>query len=268
MTGLQASDVSLSLGGRQILQSVSMHAQKGEVLGLIGPNGAGKSTLLRLLAGLKAPDTGLLQLDGQNLATAAAPWRARQIAFMPQDIVRPPPMQVRHVAALGRLAHGETGAVALHHPKVTDALQKTGLLQSADRPAHRLSGGELARLALCRMLCVDAPVLLADEPVAALDPAYALMVMSLFQQAAHQDGKAVVVVLHDLALAARFCDQLVLMQNGGVRAHGVPEHVLAEPLVRDVYHVSTQRIGAIPVPWDLCSGPAADVSEPDESKSF
>ncbi|WP_281700626.1 ABC transporter ATP-binding protein [Acetobacter malorum] len=252
MTCLHASDVSLSLGGRQILRSVTMPVQSGAVVGLIGPNGAGKSSLLRILAGLKAPDTGCLQLGEQTLASVPAHWRARQIAFMPQEIVRPPPMSVRHVAALGRLAHGESGSVAFHHPKVTQALEKTGLLQSADRPANRLSGGELARLALCRMLCVDAPILLADEPVAALDPAHALMVMSLFKQAAHQDGKAVVVVLHDLALAARFCDQLVLMQDGAVRAHGVPEDVLAEPLVRDVYQVTTRRIGAIPVPWDLC----------------
>lgn len=252
MTCLHASDVSLSLGGRQILRSVTMPVERGTVVGLIGPNGAGKSSLLRVLAGLKAPDTGRLQLGEQTLASAPAHWRARQIAFMPQEVVRPPPMNVRHVAALGRLAHGESGSVAFHHSKVTQALEKTGLLQSADRPANRLSGGELARLALCRMLCVDAPILLADEPVAALDPAHALMVMSLFQQAAHQDGKAVVVVLHDLALAARFCDQLVLMQNGAVRAHGVPEDVLAEPLVRDVYQVTTRRIRTIPVPWDLC----------------
>ncbi|OAG71680.1 Ferrichrome ABC transporter ATP-binding protein [Acetobacter malorum] len=252
MTSLHASDVSLSLGGRQILRSVTMPVQSGAVLGLIGPNGAGKSSLLRVLAGLRAPDSGHLQLNNQNLATAPAHWRARQIAFMPQEVVRPPPMSVRHVAALGRLAHGESGSVAFHHPKVMEALEKTGLLKSADRPAHRLSGGELARLALCRMLSVDAPILLADEPVAALDPAHALMVMSLFQQAAHQEGKAVVVVLHDLALAARFCDQLVLMEDGAVRAHGVPEQVLAEPLVRDVYQVTTRRIGAIPVPWDLC----------------
>lgn len=252
MTALRASDVSFSLGGRQILKSVSLSAQKGTVLGLIGPNGAGKSSLLRLLAGLKRPAKGELWLGVQNLASAPAHWRARQIAFMPQEAVRPPPMSVRHVAALGRLAHGESGAVAYHHPKVTEALRKTGLSDIAERPAHRLSGGELARLALCRMLCVDAAVLLADEPVAALDPAHALMVMSLFQQAAHQDGKAVVVVLHDLALAARFCDHLVLMQDGAIRAHGAPEPVLAEPLVRDVYHVSTQRIGTVPVPWDLC----------------
>ncbi|KXV73245.1 ABC transporter ATP-binding protein [Acetobacter cerevisiae] len=252
MTCLLASDVSLSLGGRHILRSVTMSVQSGAVVGLIGPNGAGKSSLLRLLAGLKVPDTGCLLLDDQNLASVPAHWRARQIAFMPQEIVRPPPMSVRHVAALGRLAHGESGSVAFHHPKVTEALEQTGLLQSADRPAHRLSGGELARLSLCRMLCVDAPVLLADEPVAALDPAHALMVMSLFQKAAHQDGKAVVVVLHDLALAARFCDQLVLMQDGAIRAHGLPEDVLAETLVRDVYQVTTRRIGTIPVPWDLC----------------
>ncbi|MFT8722263.1 MAG: ABC transporter ATP-binding protein [Acetobacter malorum] len=252
MTCLHAADVSLSLGGRQILRSVTMSVERGTVVGLIGPNGAGKSSLLRVLAGLKAPDTGRLQLGEQTLASAPAHWRARQIAFMPQEVVRPPPMSVRHVAALGRLAHGESGSVAFHHPQVTQGLEKTGLLQSADRSANRLSGGELARLALCRMLCVDAPILLADEPVAALDPAHALMVMSLFQQAAHQDGKAVVVVLHDLALAARFCDQLVLMQDGAVRAHGIPEHVLAEPLVRDVYQVTTRRIGTIPVPWDLC----------------
>lgn len=251
MSGLRATELTLSLGGRQLLRAVTLHAPRGRVLGLIGPNGAGKSTLLRLLAGLRAPDSGTIQLDGQNSVTAPPHWRARRIAFMPQETVRPPPMSVRHVAALGRLPHGESGNMALFHPKVTESLEKTGLLSIADRPAHRLSGGELARLGLCRMVCVDTPVLLADEPVAALDPAHALQVMSLFRQAAHQDGKTVVVVLHDLALAARFCDELVLMQDGAIRAHGVPEQVLAEPLVRDVYHVSTQRIGSVPVPWAL-----------------
>lgn len=251
MTDLSASGLSFSLAGRQILRSVTLSAQKGTVLGLIGPNGAGKSTLLRILAGLAAPEEGELRLGDQNLAKASAHWRARQIAFMPQDIIKPPPMSVRHVAALGRLAHGESGGAACQHPIVTEALRKTGLSDIAERPAHRLSGGERARLALCRMLCVDARVLLADEPIAALDPAHALMMMSVLKQAAHQEGRTVVIVLHDLALAARFCDTLALMQDGAIRAQGGPEEVLAEPLVRNVYHVSTQRIEGIPVPWDL-----------------
>ncbi|MBV1835577.1 ATP-binding cassette domain-containing protein, partial [Novacetimonas pomaceti] len=133
----------------------------------------------------------------------------------PQDGGTPPPMPVRALGALGRLPHGQAGDHAVRHPAGGHPLAVTGLQELCARPASHLSGGERARMNLARALATDTPVILADEPIAALDPAHALSMMHLFRQQAGQ-GKGIVVVLHDLVLATRFCDELVLMDDGAV----------------------------------------------------
>ncbi len=247
--GLCAGRISLSLGGMTVLNDVSLTARRREVLGLIGPNGAGKSSLLRVLAGLRRPDAGSVVLDGEPLAMMSSRRRATQIAFMPQNGGEPPPMAVHDLVSLGRLPFGGDAA---DQDAIIRAMEETGTISLRERPASALSGGELARVLLARALAVEAPYLLADEPIAALDPAHALSVMALFRSLARK-GTSVTVVLHDLTLAARFCDRVALLQEGRLAGCGRPEDVMTDAAMRDVYKVDVRRLDGAVVPWDLVS---------------
>lgn len=252
MSVLQVQGVSFSSGGRTTVQDVSYTVPEGRVVGLVGPNGAGKSTLLRLMAGLAQPECGHVWLFGQALRHIPPLERARLMAFLPQEAEKPSLMPVRSLVALGRLPHGEHNERAAHSPAVEQALIATGLEGVQQRPARHLSGGERARMHLARALATDTPLILADEPVAALDPAHALSVMHLFGDLAHTHGKTILVVLHDLALATRFCDEIVVMHQGALVRHGAAGTVLDDATLRTVYQVTAQRIGPAVVPWSLC----------------
>ncbi|GCE82402.1 ABC transporter ATP-binding protein [Komagataeibacter diospyri] len=251
MTLLQAYDISFRRGDRAVVSGASLTLARGRVIGLIGPNGAGKSTFMRMLAGLLAPDCGQITLLGHDMNRITPIIRARQLAFVPQQGELPPPMPVRTMVGLGRLPHGQVNGHAVHHPAVAGALTATGLLELSARPATDLSGGERARMNLARALATDTPVILADEPIAALDPAHALSMMQLFRQQAGQ-GKGIVIVLHDLVLATRFCDELVLMDNGAVIRHGPATQVLDDDIMRTVYGVTARRVDGAVLPWALC----------------
>lgn len=255
MTGLFARGVTLSLGGRQVLHDAHVALAAGEVVGVIGPNGAGKSTLLRVLAGLQGTDVGEVLLDDRALAAMMPGDRARRLSFLPQEGVPPPPMRVADLVALGRLPHRAARNDVRDHAAVEAALAETGLLDLRDRPASQLSGGERARLRLARALAVEASYLLADEPVAALDPAHALAVMASFGRLADA-GRGVMVVLHDLTLAGRFCHRLVLMRDGRIVAQGQPAEILTDAAMRAVYGVTVRRVDDAVVPWSLTGEPA------------
>ncbi|GBQ46776.1 MULTISPECIES: ABC transporter ATP-binding protein [Komagataeibacter] len=248
---LQAREVSLRRGDRAVVSAASLTLAKGRVIGLIGPNGAGKSTFMRLLTGLETPDRGDVRLLDRDMGQIPLVLRARQLAFIPQDGAPPPPMPVRALVALGRLPHGQAGDHAIRHAAVDHALDVTGLQDLCARPASHLSGGERARMNLARALATDTPVILADEPIAALDPAHALSMMHLFRQQAGQ-GKGIVVVLHDLVLATRFCDELVLMDDGAIIRHGPATQVLDDDIMRTVYGVTVRRVAGAVLPWSLC----------------
>ena len=229
--------VSVTLGGRPVVDGVSADLSGG-VIGLIGPNGAGKSTLVRAIAGL-IPAEGAILIDGAPVATITLRDRARRIAYLPQGQAVHWPLTVERLVALGRLPHlapfarpGETDAQAIEH-----ALERTGLQPLRDRPVAELSGGERARVLLARALAVEAPLLLADEPLAALDPAHQIEVMALLRAEAAR-GATVIAVLHDLTLAARWCDRLLLIDRGGLVADGKPADVLTAERIAAVYGVS------------------------------
>lgn len=158
-------------------------------------------------------------------------------------------MAVRDLVSLGRLPFGK-GRSDEDRMAVEEALKQTRTLEFADRPVTALSGGERARVLLSRALAVRAPVLLADEPIAALDPAHALSVMNLFLDLSRR-GVAVVVVLHDLALASRFCDRVALVKNGELVAIGTPGEVLTDNMVSEAYGVTVKRIESAIIPWEL-----------------
>lgn len=250
MSLLTLEGIRVSLEGRSVIERADLAIGPGAVVGLLGPNGAGKSSLLRVACGLQRVDAGAVRLEGQDLSTAQSRWKARRMAFMPQEGGAPPRMGLGDLVALGRLPWGETGQTARQHAAVRFALSATGLADLADRPASSLSGGERARMFLARTLAVDARVILVDEPVAALDPAHALSVMRILRDVAAQ-GRAVVVVLHDLTLAARFCDRLVLMTRGRILADGRPDEVLTDERIAQAYHVRARWLGETPVPWEI-----------------
>ncbi len=263
---LAAANVTVRLGGRTVLDGVSFAAGPGAVVGLIGPNAAGKTTLVRVLAGLVIPVAGTVTLDGRPLGAVAREERARAIAYLEQDAVCHWPLAVRRLVALGRLPW--VGPFANPRPDdaaaIDRALADAEIAALADRPVTALSGGERARAFLARALAGAPRVLLADEPVASLDPYHQMKVMELLRAQAARGG-AVVAVLHDLTLAARFCDRLVLLDRGRAVAAGAPTEVLTPGSLARVYGVAAafgaDADGPYVVPRRRLDAPHADRTE-------
>jgi iron complex transport system ATP-binding protein len=248
---LRAADVSVELGGIRVVDRASFELESGALTVLVGPNGAGKTTLMRALAGL-VPASGVIELAGLPLAGYSARERARRIAYLPQGHVFHWPMSVAAVVALGRHPHADAFAPLADADReaVGRALALTAIEPWASRAVTTLSGGERARVALARVLATQAPILLADEPTMSLDPRHQLLVMELIARAAH-DGAAVLTVVHDLALAARFADRVVMMQHGRLVDAGTPHAVLTPQRIAEVFAVEAtitdSAVGPIPI---------------------
>ena len=211
--------VSLALGGQRVVADISAELAGG-LIGLIGPNGAGKSTLVRAIAGL-LPSEGAILIDDAPVASLAPRERAQRIAYLPQGQAVHWPLTVERLVGLGRLPHLAPFArpSPIDEAAIENALTRTDLIGLRARSIDELSGGERARVLLARALAVEAPLLLADEPLAALDPAHQIEVMALLR-AESTNGTTVIAVLHDLTLAARWCDRLLLVDQGLLVADG------------------------------------------------
>lgn len=239
MSHLIGQGLCFRKGGQLILDQLEIHISQGEMLGLIGPNGAGKSTLLRLLAGVAEADRGELTLQGKPVSSFTPKQRAQRIAYLPQLSEIAWPMSVERLIALGRLPHLEHWQQPTAHDKacIDNIIDQTDLMPFRDRPYNTLSGGEQARVQLARALVTEADILLADEPVSALDPAHQLDVMTLLD-AYCQSGHAVIIVLHDLALAAHYCTRLQLLHQGVTLAEGRAEKVLTDQHLEKAYAIA------------------------------
>jgi iron complex transport system ATP-binding protein len=249
-TKLHADNVVVRLGETLIVDGASLDLRAGELTVLVGPNGAGKTTLMRALAGL-IPAEGRIEIEGRPLATVTVRERARRIAYLPQGHVFHWPMPVAAVVALGRYAHADAFSTLNDADRraVANALAATGTEAFATRAVTTLSGGERARVALARALACEAPILLADEPTVSLDPRHQLVVMELLAHAAHGGG-AVLAIGHDLSLAGRFADRIVIMDRGRLVADGAPRDVLTVERIAAVFGVEaviTDTAGPHPV---------------------
>ena len=240
MTHLAVENLKASLGGARVLRGVSLNVTSPCFVGLVGPNGAGKTTLVRAIANL-IPFEGRIELGGVAVDEIPIRARARKIAYLAQGADSHWPLSVERLVALGRLPHLEP--FRKPGPEDEAAIEAAMTLADVTRFRHRdvltLSGGERARVLLARALAVEAPLLLVDEPVASLDPYHQLGVMEVLR-AYVEKGRTAVAVLHDLSLAARFCDRLILLDDGVIRAEGAPAHVLTPENLRAVYHVEAE----------------------------
>jgi iron complex transport system ATP-binding protein len=233
MTLLSLRDLSVRLRGRAILTYVTLDVEAGEFIGLIGPNGAGKTTLMRAALGL-LPHEGTSSLAALPPAT-----RGRAAAWMPQARDIAWPVTVETLVALGRTPHvsGWQGMGPQDRAHVDSALETMGLEHLRHRTATRLSGGEQAMALIARALAQQTPLLMADEPIAGLDPANQIATMQVFARLAGE-GRAVIASLHDLGLAARHCTRLILLGEGGIAADGPPAEVLTPENLARIFHVS------------------------------
>lgn len=237
---LEARNIVVHASGRAIVDGASLSVSSGELVGLIGPNGAGKSTLLKAMLGLRPKTSGDILLDGADFLAHPAHLRARNVAFLPQERRVEWRLPAADIVMLGRYPHRARFGAPTPEDRaaVARALDAVDGHAFVDRPVTVLSGGERTRILLARALAVEAPILLADEPIAALDPYHQLHVMEILRDRAHA-GAGVLTVIHDLALAARFMDRLVLMHDGRVAAEGRPAEVLTDANLAAIYRIKT-----------------------------
>ncbi|BCJ92262.1 ABC transporter [Terrihabitans soli] len=245
---IAATSISLSLNETRVLEGVDISVRTGEFVGLVGPNGAGKTSLLRVLAGLLPAKAGSVSYDGKDIAALKPRVRAQMVAYLAQNDGAHWPIRVEALAGLGRLPHRGRTSDEADRAVVKRALDLVGMADFAARGFDTLSGGEQARVLLARALAVEAPLLLADEPISALDPYHQLAIMELLREQTRA-GNGVVAVLHDIGLAYRYCDRVVLLAKGKKLAEGRPEEVLSDENIATAYGIAVKRGEGYILPW-------------------
>ncbi|OAQ53931.1 cobalamin/Fe3+-siderophores ABC transporter ATP-binding protein [Natrinema mahii] len=233
---ISIADCSLSFGDLAVLEDVSLTIEPGEFVGFVGPNGAGKTTLLRLISGALEPDSGSIAIDGTDVHGLPSRASSRLVSVVPQDTTLSFSFPVRDVVEMGRHPHRSrfSSATPEDRAAVERALERTRTAELADRPIDEVSGGQRQRVVLARAIAQETPVLLLDEPTASLDINHQVETLELVRELV-AEGRTVVAAIHDLELAARYCDRLVLIADGQIAADGPPSSVLTREALADSF---------------------------------
>jgi len=226
-------------GSRVVLSDIDLQLQSGSITAVLGPNGAGKSTLLSCVASLLTPAQGTIELDGTPLSSIPAAQRARRIAFLPQTPEIAWSVDVETLVSLGRIPFHGVASDTENREAISRAMERTQVTQWAQRIVTTLSGGERARVLLARVIAGESDWILADEPFTGLDPSHQFEAAELLRAVATQGG-GVVLTIHDLTLAARIADRVVILNQGRIVADGPPRDALTPTVLRDVYEIEAQ----------------------------
>lgn len=239
---LAAENVSLAYGDRHVIDDLDLKIAPGRITSIVGANGCGKSTLLRALARLLAPSSGQVVLDGESIRSRPTREVARILGLLPQSPLAPEGIAVTDLVGRGRHPHQNMLArwTAHDYDVVADALEATGIADLADRSVDELSGGQRQRVWIAMALAQETDILLLDEPTTFLDVAHQVDVLDLLTDLSEARGTTIVMVLHDLNLAARYSDELVAMRGGQVHAIGAPGDILTTTLVEEVFGMANQ----------------------------
>ncbi|MDR0624008.1 MAG: ABC transporter ATP-binding protein [Treponema sp.] len=236
---LEVQKISFTYRDQAVLEEISLSLRPGEFLGLLGPNGSGKSTFLKNLLGFLRPSRGRIVFSGAETEPGREE-RARRLALVPQSSGLRAALSVRDLVLMGRLPHLRdrwTGYRRRDREKAEEVLAALGLSSMADRNVLSLSGGEMQKVIIGRCLVQEGDILLLDEATSGLDLNHTIEIMELMQRKAGEEGKTIVAVLHDLNLAAQYCDRIVLLKNGRLNRQGLPVEVLTAEVVEEIYGV-------------------------------
>ncbi|PZM16296.1 ABC transporter ATP-binding protein [Rhizobium tubonense] len=236
---LELSGVDYFAGSKHILSAIDLTVDAGMIYGLVGPNGSGKSTLLKLIARQIEPMSGTIRLDSKPLDAWGNRAFARNVAYMPQFTPATDGMSVRELVSLGRFPwHGTLGRFGAEDRRMVDeAISRTDLVHFSDRNVSSMSGGERQRAWIAMMLAQNARCLLLDEPTSALDLAHQASILSLVRSLTHERGLTVIVVLHDVNLAARYCDRIIALSKGSITAQGTPHAIMTAETLQTIFGV-------------------------------
>lgn len=251
MDNIRLDNVSLTVDGAPLLSSVTMTLEKNELVALVGPNGAGKTSLLQCALGIRKPTSGIAMISNSNASEISPIERAKKVSYLPQSRPLAWPIRVKDIVALGRYAYGAplTDLKGEDAISVSQALKDCALEHLAERNADTLSGGELARVHCARAFAAQAPFLIADEPIASLDPKHQISTLLLIRNYVDK-GAGAMIVLHDISHAARFCDRIVWMKDGKIIADGTPQATITAKRLEEVFEVEasvTTETGAVSV---------------------
>lgn len=236
---LSLTDVTVEIGGARLLDNVNCVIPGSGIIGLVGQNGSGKSTLMRLMARQLRQTRGRATLEGNDLRALSDRLFAQQVAYLPQSVPAAPGMTVRELVSLGRYPwHGMLGRFADDDARqVEDALRVTGTDRFANRIVDTLSGGERQRCWIAMLIAQNARLLLLDEPLSALDISHQHAAMALLAKVCAERAVSVVIILHDINLAALFCDWIIALKSGKVAAEGTPDAIMTAPTLQAIFDV-------------------------------